>query len=141
MAAGETVTIACKHPNGLVLNLDRYVRLTDQGQQVRREVGRMTVKLAGWAHEFNVPDPAAATGGYVLTQVPADFWEQWLAEHKDFPMIADKTILGPGIEAGMSPRAQGDIAGKARAHLDVPKMHAPSSGDLKALQAAELKKD
>ena len=68
------------------------------------------------------------TGGYVLTRVPADFWEQWLATHADFPMIEDGTILGP----------HKDAAGQARGHIEVPKMHAPTRGEVKELEDAKF---
>lgn len=130
----EMVMIACKHPQGVVLNTDKYVlaKEGDPSSPLRKVTGRQ-FRLAGWAHEYNKPDPAAETGGYVLTQVPSDFWDEWLAGHKDFPMLADKTILPP-------PKAGAGVA-QARDHADVPKMFAPSSGELKALQDSHLVKD
>jgi hypothetical protein len=130
----DTVMIACKHPQGVVLNTDKYVlaREGDPSSPLRKVHGR-SFKLSGWAHEYNKPDPAAETGGYVLTPVPSDFWEEWLASHKDFPMLMDKTILPPAkVGSGLA---------QARDHEAVPKMFAPSSGELKALQSAQLVKD
>ncbi len=116
--AESMVLVGCKAPNGVVLNLDRYEPMA--GGQVRRIVGKKSVTLNGWAHEFNKIDPAEGTGGYVLTSVPASFWEEWIASHADFPMIEDMTILGPAKDA----------VGQAREMFEVPKMFAPPSKDI-----------
>lgn len=122
------VLIACKAPNGVVLNLNHFVKLDDKGA-VRIEAGKQTVTLKGWAHESNRPDPTEGVGGYTLTPVPAEFWEEWLATHPDFPMLADGTILGPTK----------DGVGQARAHSTVPQMHARGDGELRrhAYKAAD----
>jgi hypothetical protein len=118
--SGELVTIGCKHPVGVILNLDRYERVGDAtSRDVRRENGPQQFVLRGWSHEYNKADPTAETGGYRLTNVPRDFWERWLTTHKDFPMLKDGTIIGPGIEAA---RADRDTPGKAKDQAAVPKM-------------------
>lgn len=122
------VMIACKHPNGVVLNLDHYELMNVQNNRVQRRVGKASVTLKGWAHAINKPDPTEGTGGYVLTRVPADFWEAWLATHQDFPMIEDGTILGP----------HKDAPGQARSYANVPKMHAPTVDEVKDLEAAKF---
>lgn len=129
--ATRTVLIGCKHPNGVTLNLDHYVLRNAANNLVQRINGKATVTLRGWSYPFGKPDPGEGVGGYVLTPVPADFWDQWLAEHEDFAMLEDKTILGPHRDAKT----------QARDHAEVPKMHAPSSDELKELDAASYKKD
>lgn len=121
--AEEMVMVGCKHPNGVVLNLDRYETMGTNGA-VRLVSGKRAITLKGWAHQFNRPDPTEESGGYALTSVPKAFWDQWLADHEGFPMLVDKTILGP----------HRDGQGQSRAHASVPKMHAPSDGELKAVQ-------
>ena len=131
--AGEMVTIACKHPNGVVLNCDHYIVVNEANNTIRRVAGKRSFKLNGWAHSFGTPNPTEGSGGYRLTSIPADFWEEWLAEHPDFPMLEDKTIVGPP--------AKGTTLDVAKAHDSVPRMFAPAEGDLKELQAAAYKKD
>jgi len=115
MAAGDTVMIACKAPNGIVLNLDQSEKTDDRGgSKIKR--GATTVTLKGWSHAFNRPDPAEGQGGYALTQVPTEFWDAWLASHADSPLLADKIILGP----------HRDARGQAVAHGAVPKMFPPA---------------
>ena len=109
--ADGMVMVGCKAPNGVVLNLDRYEIVG--GGAARVIPGKQTVTLKGWAHEFNRIDPAAETGGYVLTSVPQSFWDEWLKTHPDFPMLEDKTIIGP----------HKDVVGQARDMAAVPKMH------------------
>jgi hypothetical protein len=117
---GELVTIGCKHPAGVILNLDRYVRVGDaSSRDVNRENGPTQFVLKGWSHEYNKADPTFDTGGYRLTNVPRDFWEQWLATHQSFSMLKDRTIIGPGIEAVRSDR---DTPGKAKDHAAIPRM-------------------
>jgi hypothetical protein len=112
----DTVMIACKAPNGLVLNLDVSVKTDERGgSKINR--GPTTVTLKGWSHPFNRPDPTEGLGGYALTPVPTEFWEAWLATHADSPLLADKIILGPHRDA----RAQ------AVAHDAVPKMFPPAN--------------
>lgn len=118
--------VGCKHPNGVVLNLDNYVVVNPANNLIRRVGGGATVTLKGWSHRFNEPDPTAETGGYRLTPVPADFWEKWLATHQDFPLLQDDIIKGPP--------ARGSAIDQAKALAEVPKLYAPSSGQLKAAE-------
>jgi hypothetical protein len=113
MAGEQMVMVGCKHPSGVVLNLDTYVRDGEQGQ-VRRAYGKGSVTLKGWSKPFNMPDTTER--GYALTAVPADFWEQWVAEHPDFPMLLDKTIIGP----------HKDMSGQAKAFESVDPMFRPA---------------
>lgn len=107
----DTVMVGCKHPAGVVLNLDHYVKISDTN--VRLELGKKTVTLAGWARRWGAPDHTQ--GGYALTAVPRDFWEAWIKEHADFPMLTDGTILAP----------HKDAAAKARDHSAVEEMFRP----------------
>lgn len=62
MATSSTVTVGCKLPNGLVL------------------------ELAGQRHELAGARTAKA-GGYGLTPVPADFWQAWAQKYAGFPPL------------------------------------------------------
>lgn len=117
------VTVACKHPNGLVLNLDMSVKVGDRGEtQVIK--GEKTVTLKGWARPWGTPD--TTEGGYALTQVPADFWEAWYKLNSDSPFIVNKVILGP----------HKDQVGQSRDHAEVEQMFRPArEGDVKGIKA------
>jgi hypothetical protein len=111
----DTVLIACKAPNGLVLNLDRSEKTDERGGS-RIIRGAMTVTLAGWSHAFNEPDPTRGQGGYAFTQVPTEFWDEWFKINADSSFIADKIILPP----------HRDMRSQAMAHAEVPKMFGPA---------------
>lgn len=65
-----TVTVACKLPNGLLLEL--------QGEE--------RVKLAGTAVPWGVAP--RDVGGYALTHnVDADFFARWLSVYKDYTPV------------------------------------------------------
>jgi len=107
------VLVGCKAPNGLILNLDSYRKRGDQGQ-VERVRGSSTVTLKGWAHDNKTPD--LTEGGYMLTSIPADFWEAWIERNRDSSLIFDKIILPPHVDA----------AGQAQDHKAVPQMFRPA---------------
>jgi len=70
-----TVTVACKLPNGLFLELE----------------GRERVVLKGTAvpHGF----PPVDVGGYALTpNVDADFFVEWMAEYKNYAPVREGLI-------------------------------------------------
>lgn len=113
-----TVAIACKAPNGVVLNLHTYEPVGSKEQGNVRLVRGKEVTLLGWAHKWGHPDLTADTGGYRLTEIDADFWAEWVKRNPDSPLLADKIILPPPDKAGMA-------ASQARDHRAVPKMFAP----------------
>lgn len=120
----EMVLVGCKAPNGLILNLDSYEKIAgSQNNAVRRIFGKTVVTLKGWAFEVGkVPDPTETTGGYRLTPVDADFWDEWFKRNAESSLIHDRIILPP------PPRAKAvDANVQAREHYTVPKMFAPVS--------------
>jgi hypothetical protein len=71
-----TVTVACKLPNGLHLDLKGRDRVTVRGPAV--EWGKAPI----------------AVGGYALTpDVDADHWAAWLALYKDAPFVKNRYIF------------------------------------------------
>lgn len=97
----ETVTVACKLPHGLFLDL------VDPGvfKDVDPKVGVMArpvdpdnrVRINGAARPVGVPlpeDAAQVVGGYALTPgVPKAFWDKWLAQNKDAPYVKQNLIF------------------------------------------------
>ncbi|EFY9786525.1 hypothetical protein NQT21_002459 [Shigella flexneri] len=67
----EMVTVGCKLPNGLVL-----------------EVGQKRVQVAGWRN-----NAVKIVGGYGLTQVDKVFFDAWLAEHGQQPYVKNGVIF------------------------------------------------
>jgi hypothetical protein len=92
--SGRTVTVACKIPPGLVLQLQRPLEKyedTREGPQPRTywvKYGPIHV-VKGPAYPCGTvpkgfPKPPIIEGGYALTPgIPADFWEQWAEQNKN----------------------------------------------------------
>ena len=109
----DTVTVGCKHPNGLRLDLDEYAVNEKDGKVsiIRGKMGPFILK--GWAVPFGMP--SMTEGGYRLSEVPADFWAAWYQRNKDSSLILDKVIMPP----------HKDAVAQARDHDAVPAMFAP----------------
>ena len=126
MATAEFVTIACKAPNGLILDLD-YIEIQNAEKgtiRTHRTPREKCVTLKGWARRWG--DPDTTEGGYALTQVPKDFWDAWIARNSESSLITDKIILPPHRDA----RAQ------AVDHREVEQMFRPArEGDVKGVKA------
>ena len=116
--SGETVTVACKTPNGLILRVFDMVPEYEQvmgGGNREVKVARQTgdpVVLNG-----NTVDPARTSrgeypehqivGGYALTPgVSRDFWERWLAENKSHPAVLNGLVFAHGTEAAARDQAR-----------------------------------
>jgi hypothetical protein len=104
-SSGETVTVACKMPNGLIL---RLFRMEDKTIPVAGG-GHQTVKQSvATGDEFQVNGPAldlvrlqregapdfAIAGGYALTPgIPKDFWDEWLRQNERAQYVQNKIIF------------------------------------------------
>jgi hypothetical protein len=118
-----TVTIACKMPNGVILNLDRYERISTESfnPAVREIPGGQTVTLKGVAYHIGLDERPELHGGYRLNEVDADFWESWYELNKDSPLIKDGLIFA-------APKRE-IAASRAREQNAVPQLFPPARGD------------
>ncbi|MDR3534020.1 MAG: hypothetical protein P4L90_26070 [Rhodopila sp.] len=111
----DMVVVGCKAPNGLILNLDRYVAVgKEENGNVRREAGKGKVTLKGWARPWGAPD--TTEGGYALTAIPKDFWDEWYKLNATSDLVVNKVILGP----------HRDSISQARDHAAVEQMFRPA---------------
>lgn len=107
--SGDTVTVACKLPNGLVLQLedphDFMEPLPNGGnrpvRQWRRREESYTVR--GCALNFEAMKRGmsmpAIEGGYALTSgIPKEFWEQWWDTHRNDDYVRRGLIFAAGSE-------------------------------------------
>ena len=119
-ASTRTVTIMCKVPNGLVLQLQRKVNRFEDTRDgpVARTYNAFYGKrywINGPAYPVGTlpkgyPRPPVTEGGYAATSgIPADFWEQWLEQNKNAPYVippdgADKGMVyaEPDLESAIS---------------------------------------
>ena len=130
MATGDMVSVGCKAPNGFVLNLDRY-EITDKARGlVQRKDGGALVTLRGTAYKVGKEMPPVVRGGYAITEVPKDFWDAWIAQHRDFGPVVDGLIYCESTED----RAVDRSADQA----EVAQMFAPlSDKDIKEMGVEE----
>lgn len=92
-AKGGQVTVACKMPNGVVLNFNRYERVNEQTLDIHKHVDTRRIVLKGYAHKVGEPPPVLIAGGYALTNVDADLWGEWVDTHKGNDLLSDRLIF------------------------------------------------
>lgn len=94
------VTVACKMPRGIVLHIDEMIDGTEPvlGGGTRkikqaRQKGP-TYTLNGPAHAIDKAPTCLIVGGYALTPgIPREFWEEWMRQNKDSPMVQNRVIF------------------------------------------------
>lgn len=99
----DTVLIGCKMPQGITLDLDRCVLISEQFGNVRVEQGKLpsvTLKGNGFRQGH---EPDRSEHGYMFTAVPKAFWDAWVELHgEDHPFLASRTlIVASGQEAAL----------------------------------------
>lgn len=90
----NTVTIACKLPHGLLLQLQREVEVSEPTQTApERKVKRwektgQSYAVKGFAQHLDAPQVTAVVGGFALTHgIPADFAKKWFEQNKDHSAV------------------------------------------------------
>lgn len=107
----DTVTVACRVPNGLVLHVDRMV----DGFEPIMGGGVRTIKVAeAMGQTYTLAGPAIdlvklqrdqgldkqVVGGYGLTPgVPRDFWEAWEAQNRDSALVRNRQVFAAATES------------------------------------------
>ena len=81
----EMITVACKLPNGLHLDLSKdgqRTRFTLRGNALPRGADRDDSK-----------EYPRVIGGFALTEIPKLFWDAWFATHKEIPAVRNGLIF------------------------------------------------
>lgn len=109
------VAVGCKLPSGVWLDLDRYEGAEAQSAIPPRLVkGKMPpVLLKGYRTRGAIVSP----GGYVVTPVPAAFWEAWVKQNPRNDLIESGMVF-----AESTPDRALD---HSKDHADVPAQFAP----------------
>ncbi len=150
-----TVTVACKMPNGMILQLCKpMVHREPILGGGAREVTQWhpygpKVKVHGPARPFGAAPATRVVGGYALTSgVPADFFAEWLEQHKEDAVVVNKMIMAHGnpnwiagwakdhrtLQSGLQPLKVGLEGKGAIADPRVPK----KPGEKMTLETADL---
>lgn len=100
-----TVTVACNVPSGVVLRLHRPMNNPAHRKDDNREPEKLWI-VDATKPPIRVRGPNvgrgsdamsirhAIAGGYGLTSnVPRQFWEDWLAQNKDNPIVLNRMIF------------------------------------------------
>jgi hypothetical protein len=156
--SGDTVTVACKLPHGLILRCFREEKFMEPTQTGARETTRFMpidemqftirgtwVGSAGQAFAKNNPSVAELLpGGYALTHgVPREIWDNWYAANKKSQIVRNKVVFAYGSESGASDAARqlrGVKSGLEPLDPDRPADRLPGGVD-RRLRVSMLKQD
>lgn len=101
-----TVTVACKHPPGFMLQLHAFfeasVPVSGGGARTEKMARPMgdPVRIAGPATPHGEAPRAIIVGGYALTSgVPKEFWDKWLAQNEGAAVVKNHIIFAYDKEA------------------------------------------
>jgi hypothetical protein len=109
--SSETVTVACKLPNGLTMRLFHAVSvdypLLGGGRRTENEFHEIPdsprYTLNGWSHDQKVAPEytiIGGAGGFALTHgIPKDFWEVWLKQNEKSDVVRKGLIFAHVREA------------------------------------------
>lgn len=102
--AGEIVMVACKLPNGVHLDIQT------------KEGGRKRVTVQGSAQKVGTDvkapgDMKVLVGGYALTPVPKEHWDEWLKLNSKLSIVTGNMIFAQPNKASAESKAkeQGEI--------------------------------
>lgn len=100
--SARTVTVGCKLPNGLILRNYRMEEFNEPVMGGGSRKGKRAIQVGGDVklRGFSVPVLGKApaghelAGGHALTHgVPADFWEQWVKDNKESPLVKNGIVF------------------------------------------------
>jgi hypothetical protein len=111
--SGETVTVSCKLPNGLVLRVFRTIEVDVpvMGGGVRKETKNEPLAdvytVHGWSHAQNSAPHCTIIGGYALTgNIPKGHWDLWLSQNKNSAMVKNGLIFAHATVASAKDQAK-----------------------------------
>lgn len=111
MAAKDTVTVGCKVPQGLVLDIYGAPETHRAGitptaiRSFTLKGSRFPKNDAGVAvKQWNVQGGDAGFG--ITEGVPADFWAAWLEQHKDSELVTNGIVFAVGTVADAEAEAK-----------------------------------
>lgn len=105
--SGQTVTVACKLPNGMILQHWKMQTFHDPvlgggHREVQRSVeDGAPIKVHGPAVPFGLVPKFLIVGGYALTTgVSKDFWDKWLHQNRNHDSVVNRCIFAmPTMDA------------------------------------------
>ena len=128
----KTVTVACRLPHGLVLQLQRQTSRPEpvmgggsRDVPVWEKVGD-TITLNGWSHAVDRAAPNLIMNGYALTyNVDADFMDKWMEQNADHPAVKSGNIMVMTRAGDIKARTQDHVGERVGFEPHVPKNPIP----------------
>lgn len=120
----DTVTVACRLPNGHILRLFRFVDEFETSPLGTRTWKKPVqdgpvFKLNGCAFIPGVMATHTINQGYGLTpNVPRDFWEKWCEQNKDSELLLNRVIFAHAKNDSVMAQARD----QSREKVDAPHM-------------------
>ena len=131
--AGGLVTVACRLPNGCVLDFRRYEPQGLDGRSVLVRDDKRRIVLNGWAHRVGETPPLTIKGSYALTpNVDAALWDEWVKTHEDSDLLVNGVIFAEARYEDAGARA-------AEQSADLKRVFAPANpkdADFKGMETA-----
>lgn len=154
-----TVTVACKIPHGLILQLCKktaWVEDTPSGSRDRIRYDRHgpRVFVRGTAYPVQpgpeFPERGPMAGGFALTAgVDAEFFDQWLEQNKQSPVVVNGLIFAEPTRESTKAKAEEfkskrtgleplDITLNAKGESNDPRVPRPASRAVGIITKAEV---
>jgi len=110
---GETVSVACKLPHGLVLRIFNIceIDVPVMGGGFKKEKQAQERDEAyvvhGWSHAQNAAPHCTIIGGYAITEgIPKQHWELWLSQNKNSDMVKNHLIFAQNTVASVKDQSK-----------------------------------
>jgi hypothetical protein len=121
--SAATVTVACKLPAGLILQLWEMKDQHESSPTGTRTIQKAQkkgepIKINGCALRFGQVPEFPMPGGYALTQIPADFWEEWLAQNQDSDAVQNRIIFAHDSADKASTQARAQAKEKVKSGME-----------------------
>jgi hypothetical protein len=118
-----TVTVACKLPAGLWLQLWDMVDVPEGSPTGTRNIKKAQkkgapIKLNGCALPFGAVPEFPMPGGYALTTIPADFWEEWCRQNADSDILANRIIFAHASPTDTEAQAREQARNKVKSGFE-----------------------
>ncbi|NTA27404.1 hypothetical protein [Allorhizobium ampelinum] len=109
----DTVTVACKIPNGLILRVFNMVEHDEPvmggGTKTTKRAHQLgqSVTIKGPATPFGQAPKVVTAGGYAInTGIDADFWNAWIEQNKDHEAVKSGLIYSMARQDSASKEAE-----------------------------------